>query len=262
MKIIWLLIFIIGLFSENSCSVKIDVSKTTTTTTTTESNNESLSTTTTSTTTTTLAPTTTISLPNQTTILNTTTTLIPTSTTTPKPNITDFNNTTTINETYVDVENPILQISNYYCKCDLKLKICDINCCCDIYCSSEIIKLFDCSKENFDLNDYEQNSALPSCNVNGGLLCVMEDKKKTSNEFFDINLKSSAVNYKWPNVFATEEIREYSDMYRFDDPILVFNENTEMIENFGEFFFILLILKIILSYNSFLLTLMIWFYSS
>lgn len=238
MKDILLLIFIFGAFSENGSSVKIDVSKTTTTTTTTTQNNNAEILTTT--TTTTLAPTTisTTTSPNQTTIFNTTTTLIPT-TTTPKPNMTDLNNkTTAINETNGDeiTKNLILQIANYYCKCDLKLKICDVNCCCDIYCSSEVIKLFDCSKENFDLNDYEQNSALPSCKVDNGLLCVMENDKITSNEFFDFNLKSS-VNYKWPNVFGFEDIKEYSDMYRFDDPILVFNENTETIENLGELFF-------------------------
>lgn len=242
MKNILLLIFIFG----TGCSVKIDVSKTTTTTTTTTqtNNGDILTTTTTTLAPTTISTTTSSTSSNKTTILNTTTTLIPTTTTTtPKPNITDFrNNTTTINETSVEVlnKNPILQIANYYCKCDLKLKICDINCCCDIYCSSEVIKLFDCSKENFDLNDYEQNLALPSCKVDNGLLCVMENDRITSNEFFDINLKSS-VNYKWPNVFGFEEIKEYSDMYRFNDPILVFNENTETIENFGELFFVIIL---------------------
>lgn len=230
MKNIWLLIFIFGIFSKNS-SVKIDVSKSTTTTitttSTTQTNLEDISTT--------LAPTTistTLSSTNKTTNLNITTT----------PNSTDFSsNTTTINETHIDeiTKNPILQNVNYYCKCDLKLKICDINCCCDIYCSSEVIKLFDCSKENFDLNDYEQNSAITSCKVDNGLLCVMDNDKTTSYEFFDVNLKSS-VKYKWPNVFALKDTKEYSDSYIFDDPILVFNENTETVENFGEFLAIIL----------------------
>lgn len=242
MKNTLLLIFIFGTFSENGCSVKIDVSKTTTstTTTTTQTINADIL----RTTSTTLAPTTistTTSPSNQTTILNSTTILIPTTTTTTsKPNITEFNNTTAINKTNI-TKNPILQIANYYCKCDLKSKICDINCCCDIYCSSEVIKLFDCSKENFDLNDYEQNSALSSCKVDNGLLCVMENDRITSNEFFDLNLKTS-VDYKWPNIFGFEDIKEYSDMYRFADPILVFNENTETIENFGKFFLFVILL--------------------
>lgn len=67
---------------------------------------------------------------------------------------------------------------NYFCKCDLLVYDCDINCCCDIDCTKEMIEVMDCSKSLTDLDQYDydgREDGLPSCAVSSSLFCVLEE---------------------------------------------------------------------------------------
>lgn len=98
----------------------------------------------------------------------------------------ETNSTSTVNTTLLTPRELDRSFyPNYYCKCDLKLKICDINCCCDIDCTDKIIKIMDCSETYLDQNDYEEEQGLPSCEVSSSWFCVLEkeDDRKPNRDW-------------------------------------------------------------------------------
>lgn len=88
------------------------------------------------------------------------------------------NSSTITNATAIDaVKINRNQFPNYFCKCDLLINDCDINCCCDIDCTKEMIRVMDCSYDIEDLDrfDYDgRENGLPSCAVSSSIFCVLE----------------------------------------------------------------------------------------
>lgn len=70
---------------------------------------------------------------------------------------------------------------NYYCPCDLKIKFCDINCCCDVDCASkEIMQTLKCNDRDWTIYDYEEASDLQLCSQTHGfsLFCIVDNSRK------------------------------------------------------------------------------------
>lgn len=141
------------------------------------------------TTTTTVAETSTLSTVNSTETTTTTTTQVttvqisttaPKSTTTPKPTkAPKAKNSTTINPSMTFLNRRAdNKVSNYYCKCDFLVNMCEINCCCDLDCSKDTVKLFDCSAEEFTQLEFDYTGKLQSCDISGGLLCISSSNVK------------------------------------------------------------------------------------
>ncbi|XP_055535608.1 tectonic [Wyeomyia smithii] len=126
--------------------------------------------------------------------------------------------------------------SGYYCSCDLKINICDVNCCCDIDCTDEILKSFDCDEEQLDIAEYHNQMGLQSCEVQGGLFCLVgEPQNKEQETFYDKHLKTQITKHKWADVFPVNDIpKEISPTsYRVNDPIRIYNESSEQVELFS-----------------------------
>ncbi|XP_052859879.1 tectonic, partial [Anopheles cruzii] len=128
--------------------------------------------------------------------------------------------------------------SGYYCRCDLKINVCDVNCCCDIDCSEAILKVFNCDQEQLHTEEYHHDEGLQSCRVQGGLLCLVEPIHEEGDErHYDPNQKADATKHQWKDVFPLdltvppEEAR--LDHYRVDDLIHFYNETSETVETFA-----------------------------
>ncbi|XP_058066361.1 tectonic, partial [Anopheles bellator] len=127
--------------------------------------------------------------------------------------------------------------TGYYCRCDLKINVCDVNCCCDIDCSEAILKVFNCDQEQLHTEEYHHGEGLQSCRVQGGLLCLVEPIHEEGDErHYDPNQKADATKHRWKDVFpldvtVPEEAR--LDHYRVDDPIHFYNETSETVETFA-----------------------------
>ncbi|XP_063703597.1 tectonic, partial [Culicoides brevitarsis] len=126
------------------------------------------------------------------------------------------------------------KISDYFCNCDTQINVCEVNCCCDLDCSKGAIQLFDCSKERFDVQEYDYYGKLEDCSISGGLLCVAgSNLKKIDFSFYDVGRKNEISSKKWPEIFGNIENspkNEKIERYDMNDVVLVFNETTEMIQ--------------------------------
>lgn len=123
--------------------------------------------------------------------------------------------------------------SGYYCKCDLKINICDVNCCCDIDCSNEILRTFDCSEERLDINEYHHGEGLQSCEVQGGLFCLVgEHPGEEDHSFYDSSKKELSLRHRWNEVFPISNTpkQKIPVSYRVNDLIQLYNETNERIE--------------------------------
>lgn len=121
-------------------------------------------------------------------------------TTTPKPSTTTTAITTTIlpeeqNATALPEAIPKTSFSQFhyqhkYCFCDLSHDLCDINCCCDLDCSPDALKVFHCLPEKpisllateGRFEDFKYQHGLPSCETNDGWLCVFRTYKPIIKE--------------------------------------------------------------------------------
>ncbi|XP_050096185.1 tectonic [Anopheles aquasalis] len=124
----------------------------------------------------------------------------------------------------------------YYCRCDLKINICEINCCCDIDCNEAALKTFDCNQEQLDTGDYHHDEGLQSCRVQGGLLCLIEPIHEEGDELqYNQNRKQEAMKHRWKNVFRVDS-KDPDDSrhahYRVDDLLYFYNETSESVEPF------------------------------
>ncbi|XP_058464971.1 tectonic isoform X2 [Malaya genurostris] len=120
--------------------------------------------------------------------------------------------------------------TGYYCKCDLKINICDVNCCCDIDCSAEILKSFDCNEEPLDMLEYQHQVGLQSCDVQGGLFCLVGDPPHEQDPaFYDSTLKNIMKKHRWKDVLPLTDSKDdfQARTYRVNDPLQLYNETSE-----------------------------------
>uniref|UniRef100_A0A8D8MT87 Tectonic n=2 Tax=Culex pipiens TaxID=7175 RepID=A0A8D8MT87_CULPI len=128
--------------------------------------------------------------------------------------------------------------TGYYCSCDLKINICDVNCCCDIDCSDQILRTFSCSEERLDVAEYHHREGLQSCEVQGGLFCLVgehrppEEGEEGGGVFYDPSLKESSTKYRWSEIFPVGDVSKRGPVstYRVNDRIKLYNETSEKIE--------------------------------
>lgn len=102
-------------------------------------------------------------------------------------------------------------------------------------------KIFDCrgqrELDQFDFGVHDQG--LPSCTVSSSLFCVLDEgdaEKKAKRIEGGFSLDHVDHKYKWPNVFGEGRAANDRSFYQFGDPILVYNEVTEEMENFSKFY--------------------------
>uniref|UniRef100_A0A182Y0T2 Tectonic-1-3 N-terminal domain-containing protein n=1 Tax=Anopheles stephensi TaxID=30069 RepID=A0A182Y0T2_ANOST len=119
----------------------------------------------------------------------------------------------------------------YYCRCDLTINVCDINCCCDIDCHAAILRTYDCDQEELHTDEYHHDEGLQSCRVQGGLFCLVEPiYEEGDDSYYNPERLPTATRHKWKEVFpldsstSSEDVR--SDHYRVDDALYVYNETT------------------------------------
>ncbi|XP_062704598.1 tectonic [Aedes albopictus] len=125
--------------------------------------------------------------------------------------------------------------SGYYCKCDLKINICDVNCCCDIDCSEEILRTFVCDEEQLDIGEYHHQEGLQSCEVQGGLFCLVGERRDATRDmFYDTNLKEIASKRRWNDIFPLDlnPKDKAAAFYRVNDVLKFYNETSEKVEPF------------------------------
>ncbi|XP_049542842.1 tectonic [Anopheles darlingi] len=124
----------------------------------------------------------------------------------------------------------------YYCRCDLKINICEINCCCDIDCGDAALKAFDCNQEQLDTVDYHHDEGLQSCRVQGGLLCLIEPIHEEGDELqYNQNRKQEAMKHRWKHVFPVDSSDPDDSRlghYRVEDLLYFYNETSESVEPF------------------------------
>uniref|UniRef100_A0A1B0CUJ9 Tectonic-1-3 N-terminal domain-containing protein n=2 Tax=Lutzomyia longipalpis TaxID=7200 RepID=A0A1B0CUJ9_LUTLO len=210
--------------------VKIGVSKTTMApVVTTESS--STTTTTVATTTTTLSTSTTTQSTSTTSTSKDNTTVSASSTTStttlaPPANATDVpdakNQTTNATEAVkIPRRIRLQQEQSYYCKCDLKINVCDVDCCCDIDCTGDMLKLFDCHEAYISTTDYHTLHGLPSCRVSSSIFCVLRNNlHRYDYEEFDESLSAWRVHH-WPDTIEETPADSGRDFYRLHDPIAI-----------------------------------------
>ncbi|XP_040168186.1 tectonic [Anopheles arabiensis] len=125
----------------------------------------------------------------------------------------------------------------YYCRCDLTINVCDINCCCDIDCSAAILRTFDCDQELLHTDEYHHGEGLQSCRVQGGLFCLVEPVYEEGDEsFYNAARLPAATRYKWKEVFPLDGSSEEAvrpNHYHVDDVIYFYNETSELVQPFA-----------------------------
>ncbi|XP_017096888.3 tectonic [Drosophila bipectinata] len=128
---------------------------------------------------------------------------------------------------------------NYYCSCDIQAGKCNLNCCCDHDCNSEVRKVFSCLSSTTSpevqakLEDFQYNHGLPSCEINDGWLCVFRSNLKPNNVpplILNLNAESQR---KWPDLEAYDsnpiETRSSNLYYKFGEPLQLWGpENNEL----------------------------------
>ncbi|XP_058835938.1 tectonic [Topomyia yanbarensis] len=173
-------------------------------------------------------------------------TTISTTSTTAKMEVTTLSTTTTKPEsTKPSTEKPFESPkegrlakkvpTGYYCKCDLKVNICDVNCCCDIDCTTEVLKTFDCNEELLDTSEYNNLGGLQSCEVQGGLLCLVgETVHEKNGAFYDPSLKNLMKRHRWKDTFPLNKVPKDGSpsAYRVNDPLQLYNETNETVDPF------------------------------
>ncbi|XP_052895869.1 tectonic [Anopheles moucheti] len=126
----------------------------------------------------------------------------------------------------------------YYCRCDLTINVCDVNCCCDIDCNAAILRTYNCDQEQLHTDEYHHGEGLQSCRVQGGLFCLVEPiYEEGDDSYYNPGRLPSVTRYKWAEVFSldnpasSEDIR--FDYYRVDDVMYVYNETSELVQLFA-----------------------------
>ncbi|EDW76301.1 uncharacterized protein Dwil_GK15385 [Drosophila willistoni] len=99
----------------------------------------------------------------------------------------------------------------YYCSCDLREGICDLNCCCDRDCPSEILVVFNClgleapAELQTRLEDFQYTHGLPTCQLHDGWLCVFRSNTKPVKMQPIFRDFDSSKYRKWPDLLEAYE---------------------------------------------------------
>ncbi|XP_049307950.1 tectonic [Bactrocera dorsalis] len=130
----------------------------------------------------------------------------------------------------------------YYCKCDLLLDACDINCCCDRDCTQAALNVFNCDDKPMEkklknrLEDFQYQHGLPSCKVNDGWLCVFRtNTRKEREKLPEIDLNTNHY-YKWPtptwDTVSEQHTEGSMNSYKYGDPLQFLNMKTMTLKQF------------------------------
>lgn len=174
-------------------------------------------------------------------ITTTSTTLVSTTLVNPSTTIESSTESPTLNQTS-SFGNSFLtfinrraenKVKNYYCHCDFIVNVCEVNCCCDLDCSKEVIKYFNCAAgEEVNQNEYDDFGPLQDCKISGGFLCVYKSNVKDSRKgYYDKSKEEIVRKNRWPRVFESRDLDEKrNDYYELGEEVMIFNEATEMLE--------------------------------
>ncbi|XP_030240147.1 tectonic [Drosophila navojoa] len=95
--------------------------------------------------------------------------------------------------------SPRKHTSFYYCSCDLRQDLCEVNCCCDRDCSQESLQVFSCLPEQHTrLEDFQYNHGLPTCQISDGWLCVFRSHTKPAKTQIPSQIFDSRDYNRWP----------------------------------------------------------------
>ncbi|XP_068151663.1 tectonic [Drosophila tropicalis] len=112
----------------------------------------------------------------------------------------------------------------YYCSCDLREGICDLNCCCDRDCPSEILIVFNClglqapAELQTRLEDFQYTHGLPTCQLHDGWLCVFRSNTKPIKMQPIFRDFDSSKYRKWPDLleaYETDNALSSQSYYKF-----------------------------------------------
>ena len=93
---------------------------------------------------------------------------------------------------------------------------------------------FDCDKEQLDIFEYDHKSGLQSCEVQGGLFCIVKEGVRTEDDlkFYDFTKKAMIKN-KWPEIFPTSSDRARIGLtYKINDFLMIYDEKLEKADFF------------------------------
>ncbi|XP_030377673.1 tectonic [Scaptodrosophila lebanonensis] len=129
----------------------------------------------------------------------------------------------------------------YYCSCDVLAGVCDLNCCCDLDCQAEALKVFNClamtdhPQLQLRLEDFQYTHGLPSCKINDGWLCVFRTNTKPAKQQLFSNNFDTKDYYKWPEplrAYETTPLAQESVFYKYEQPLQLWQPETKELKIF------------------------------
>ncbi|XP_034668483.1 tectonic [Drosophila subobscura] len=128
--------------------------------------------------------------------------------------------------------------SFYFCSCDLRSEMCDLNCCCDRDCPTETRQVFSCLKVLAPpqllsrLEDFQYNHGLPTCQINDGWLCVFRSNTKPAKMKPLIENFDASQYQKWPDPLAAYETEDTvaqasSSLYKLGEPLQLWHPDSK-----------------------------------
>ncbi|XP_022223528.2 tectonic [Drosophila obscura] len=133
--------------------------------------------------------------------------------------------------------------SFYFCSCDLRSEMCDLNCCCDRDCPTETRQVFSCLKVLAApqllsrLEDFQYTHGLPTCQINDGWLCVFRSNTKPAKMKPLIRNFDASQYQKWPDplgAYETEAIGPPapSTLYKSGEPLQLWHPESRQSTTF------------------------------
>lgn len=122
---------------------------------------------------------------------------------------------------------------NYYCKCDLEINSCDVNCCCDMDCPDSALRAFDCSlMAHTKEPEYLTGYGIPPCSISSSWFCVENvDLSRLDATQWTFDNAEKFKYKKWPETFsAAQDNSKQVETYRYNDDLLILNEATEVMD--------------------------------
>ncbi|XP_017152199.1 tectonic [Drosophila miranda] len=128
--------------------------------------------------------------------------------------------------------------SFYFCSCDLRSKMCDLNCCCDRDCPTETRQVFSCLKVSAPpqllsrLEDFQYTHGLPTCQINDGWLCVFRSNTKPAKMKPKIKTFDASQYKKWPDPLGSYETEPalppfLSSLYKLGQPLQLWHPESK-----------------------------------
>ncbi|XP_055389783.1 tectonic isoform X2 [Condylostylus longicornis] len=127
------------------------------------------------------------------------------------------------------------RIENYFCDCDMQTNYCNINCCCDIDCKEDMLKVFKCDERKIMMKDLEYRNNLESCKLQGGWFCeVQGNELEESNTKFNLKLLNNNLKHQWNSNFLHYDEQEIglNTFYKYQDSLKIYLKTKNEILNF------------------------------